>query len=101
VSLLVGAAYSLVAIIVLALPLLMIFGRLRIVNLSLSLASGFVIGAIMAGITEWPGNGVMEVIAANFSDHAVRRIWVFAAIGCTSALGFWLVGKNSLTSRAG
>jgi hypothetical protein len=100
VLLLVGAAFSLVAIIVFALPLLMIFGRLRIVNLALSLASGFVIGGVMAGITEWPGNGVTEVIRANFSDHAVLRIWVFAAIGCASAFGFWLVRKNSLISRA-
>lgn len=100
VLLLVGALYSLVAIIVFALPLLTIFGRLRIVSLALSLVSGFVIGGVMAGVTEWPGNGVMEVIGANFSDHAVRRIWVFAAIGCASAFGFWLVVKNSLTSRA-
>ena len=99
--LLVSAAYSLIAIIVFALPLLMLFGRLRVINLALSLVSGFVIGAVMAGITERPGNGLMEVIRLNFSDHAVLRIWVFAAIGCASALGFWLVRKSSSTSRVG
>jgi hypothetical protein len=56
---------------------------------------------VMAGITERPGDGLMEVIQFNFSDHAVRRIWVFAGIGCASALGFWLVRKSSLTSRVG
>ena len=98
---LVSAAYSLIAIIVFALPLLMVFGRLRVINLTLSLVSGFVIGAVMAGITERPGNGLMDVIRLNFSDHAVLRIWVFAAIGCASALGFWFVRKSSSTSRVG
>ena len=88
VLLLVGVAYSLIAIVVFALPLLVVFGRLRLINLALSLVAGFVIGAVMAGITERPGNGLIEVIRLNFSDHAVLRIWVFAAIGCASALGF-------------
>ena len=101
VLLLVGIAYSLIAIVVFALPLLMVFGRLRVINLALSQVAGFFIGAVMAGMTEWPGNGLMEVIWVNFSDHAVRRIWVFAAIGCVSALGFWLVKKNTSTSRVG
>jgi RsiW-degrading membrane proteinase PrsW (M82 family) len=91
---LVGATYSLIAIVVFALPLLLSFGRLRVINLALSLVAGFFIGAVMAGITEWPGNGLMEVIRLNFSDHAVRRIWVFAAIGFASALGFWIVKKT-------
>jgi RsiW-degrading membrane proteinase PrsW (M82 family) len=99
--LLFSAAYSLIAIIVFALPLLMVFGRLRVINLALSLVSGFVIGAVMAGITERPGNGLIEVIRLNFSDHAVLRIWAFAAIGCASALGFWFVRKSSSTSRVG
>jgi hypothetical protein len=54
----------------------------------------------MAGLTERPGNGLIEVIRLNFSDHAVLRMWVFAAIGCTSALGFWFVGKGSSASSA-
>ncbi len=91
VLLLVGAAYSLIAIVVFALPLLIILGQLRVVNPALFLVSGFVIGAVMAGITEWPGNGLIEVVRLNFSDHAVLRIWVFAAIGCASAFGLWLV----------
>lgn len=101
VLLLVGVAYSLIAIVVFALPLLMFFGRLRLINLVLSLVAGFVIGAVMAGITERPGNGLIEVVRLNFSDHAVLRIWVFAAIGCASALGFWLVRKSSSTLRVG
>ena len=101
VLLLVGVAYSLIAIVVFALPLLVVFGRLRLINLALSLVAGFVIGAVMAGITERPGNGLIEVIRLNFSDHAVLRIWVFAAIGCASALGFWLVRKSSSTSHVG
>ena len=101
VLLLVGVAYSLIAIVVFALPLLVVFGRLRLINLALSLVAGFVIGAVMAGITERPGNGLIEVIRLNFSDHAVLRIWVFAAIGCASALGFWLVRKGGSTSRMG
>jgi hypothetical protein len=99
--LLVSAAYSLIAIIVFALPLLIVFSRLRVVNLAISLVAGFFIGAVMAGMTERPVDGLMEVLQFNFSDHAVRRIWVFAAIGCASALGFWLVRKSSLTSRVG
>jgi RsiW-degrading membrane proteinase PrsW (M82 family) len=101
VLLLVGVAYSLIAIVVFALPLLVVFGRLRLINLALSLVAGFVIGAVMASITERPGNGLIEVIRLNFSDHAVLRIWVFAAIGCASALGFWLVRKSSSTSHVG
>ena len=99
VVLLVGVAYSLSAIVVFALPLLVVFGRLRLINLALSLVAGFVIGAVMASITERPGNGLIEVIRLNFSDHAVLRIWVFAAIGCASALGFWLVRKSSSTAH--
>jgi F0F1-type ATP synthase assembly protein I len=101
VLLLVGVAYSLIAIVVFALPLLIVLGRLRAVNLALSLVAGFVIGASMAGITERPGNGLIKVVRLNFSDHAVLRIWVFAAIGCASALGFWLVKKSSSTSSGG
>jgi F0F1-type ATP synthase assembly protein I len=101
VLLLVGAAYSLIAIVVFALPLLMAFGRLRAINLASSLLAGFFIGAVMAAITERPGNGLIEVIRLNFSDHAVLRIWVFAAIGCASAVGFWFVRKSSSTSRVG
>jgi hypothetical protein len=101
ILLLVGVAYSLIAIIVFALPLLIVFGRLRVINLALSLIAGFFIGAAMASITERPASGLIEVIRLNFSDHAVLRIWVFAAIGCASALGFWLVRKSSSTSRVG
>jgi hypothetical protein len=101
ILLLVGVVYSLIAIIVFALPLLIVFGRLRVINLALSLIAGFFIGAAMASITERPASGLLEVIRFNFSDHAVVRIWVFAAIGCASALGFWLVRKNSSTSRVG
>jgi hypothetical protein len=50
-------------------------------------------------LMEWPGNGLVEVIQFNFSDHAVRRIWAFGAIGCASALGFWLVRKSRLAAR--
>jgi hypothetical protein len=99
--LLVGAGYSLIAIIVFALPLLVLFGRLRVINLALALVSGLVVGAVVAGITEPPGNGLIEVIRFNFSDHAVLRIWAFAAIGCASAFGFWVVRKSSSTLRAG
>ena len=94
VLLLVGVAYSLIAIVVFVVPLLIVFGQLRVINLALSLVAGVVIGAVMAGITERPANGLVEVIRFNFSDHAVLRIWVFAAIGCASALGFWIVGKR-------
>jgi hypothetical protein len=100
VLLLVGIAYSLIAIIVFALPLLIIFARRRVINLSLSLVAGFFIGAAMAGITEWPGNGLMEVMRVNLNDHAVQRICAFAVIGCVSALVFWMVRKSSLTSGA-
>ena len=99
VLLLVGLAYALIAIVVFALPLLLIIGRLRGINLALYLVAGFFIGAVMAGITEWPGNGLMEVIRFNFKDHAVRRLWAFAAIGCASALGYWFVNKNGSNSR--
>jgi F0F1-type ATP synthase assembly protein I len=101
VLLLVGAAYSLIAIVVFALPLLLVFGRLRAINLASSLVAGFFVGAVMAAITEWPVNGLVEVIRAHFDDHAVLRIWVFAAIGCASSLGFWLVRKSSSTLRTG
>lgn len=95
ILLLVGIVYSLIAIVIFALPLLIVFGRLRVINLALSLVSGFVIGAVMAGATERPGNGLIEVVQLNLSDHAVVRIWVFAVIGCVSALGFWLVRNSS------
>jgi uncharacterized protein YebE (UPF0316 family) len=101
ILLLIGAAYSLIAIVVFAVPLLIVFSRLRVINLALSLIAGFFIGAIIAGITERPGNGLVEVARLNFSDHAVRRIWVFAAIGCASALSFWLVRKSGATSPVG
>lgn len=99
VLLLVGVAYSLIAIAVFALPLLVVFSRFRTINLALSLFAGFFIGAVMAGITEWPGNGLSEIIRVNFSDHAVRRLWAFAAIGCVSALGFWVVRRSSSMQR--
>ena len=103
--LLVGVAYSLIAILVFVVPLLMVFGRLRVTSLALALAlalvAGFFIGAVMAGFTEWPRNGLMEVIRVNLGDHAVRRVWVFAAIGCASAFGFWLVVKDRSQAELG
>jgi hypothetical protein len=103
--LLVGVAYSLIAILVFVIPLLMVFGRLRVTSLALALAlalvAGFFIGAVMAGLTEWPRNGLMEVMRINLGDHAVRRIWVFAAIGCASAFGFSLVVNRSLAAELG
>jgi len=101
VLLLVGVAYSVIPIVIFALPLLIVFGRLRVTNLALSLIGGFFIGAAMAGLTERPDKGLIEVVRLNFSDHAVLRIWAFAAIGCASALGFWLVRKSSSTSSMG
>ena len=101
ILLLVGAAYSLVPIVIIALPLLIVFGRLRAINPTSSLVAGFFIGALMAGITEWPSNGLGEVIKFNFADHAVRRIWAFSAIGCASGLGFWLVRKTVRHRGAG
>ena len=55
--LLVGMAFSLLAIVVLALPVLLLLARFRPANLWSALASGLVIGAIMAGLTEWPQSG--------------------------------------------
>ena len=97
--LLVGVAYSLIAIVVFALPLLLVFSRLRVINVVPSLVAGFLIGAIVAGLTERPAGGLIQVIRLDFGDHAVLRIWFFSAIGCVSGLGFWFVRARSSTSR--
>jgi len=92
--LLVGMASSLLAIVVLALPALLVLVRLRLVNLWSALTSGLVIGTIVAGLTEWPQSGLEAFRHIGLEDHAVRRTYVFALIGTASALSFWLTWKS-------
>ncbi len=99
--LLVGMAFSLLAIVVLALPVLLVLVRLRLVNLWSALTSGLVIGAIMAGLTEWPQSGLEAFRHIGWEDHGVRRICVFALIGTLSALSFWLTWKSRGTPETG
>jgi hypothetical protein len=99
--LLVGMASSLLSIVVLALPVLLVLVRLRLVNLWSALASGLVIGAIMAGLTEWPQLGLEAFRHIGWEDHAVRRICVFALIGTLSALSFWLTWKSRGIPKTG
>jgi hypothetical protein len=101
ILLLLGAQFSLMAIVVFALPLLFIFVRLRLVNIWSTLLSGLVVGAAMAGITEWPPAGISAVLNVAWDDLAVRRIYVFAVIGAVSALGFWLTWKQRSTDHVG
>jgi hypothetical protein len=78
---LVGLAYSSLVILFFAIPLFFLLMLLRIINLRMTLVSGFVIGAAVARII----------------DHWVdplRETGVFAAIGTVSALGFWLTLKS-------
>lgn len=88
--LLVGMAASLLAITVFALPAFLILVRLQLVTLWSALAAGLTIGAILAGITEWPQTGLAAFTRDGWSDHAVRRICVLATIGAVSASCFWL-----------
>jgi hypothetical protein len=92
--LMVGAQFSFLAIVVLALPTYIVFSRLRLFKLWSSLAAGLVFGATMAAITEWPQTGLRSFVDVGWSDHAVRRIFVYAAIGAVAGLGFWLAWKQ-------
>ena len=92
--LLVGMASSLLAIVMLALPALLVLVRLRLVNLWSALISGLVIGAIMTGLTEWPQSGLEAFRHIGWGDHVVRRICVFALIGTLCAFSFWLTWKS-------
>ena len=88
--LLIGMAASLLAIAVLALPTFLILARLQLANVGSTLAAGLAIGALLAGITEWPQTGLAAFVQGGWSDHAVRRICVLAVIGAISASCFWL-----------
>src|SRR5208282_6896013 len=93
--LLVGAAFSLIVIVVFAVPALLALRYLRLVNLWTALIVGFIAGVGMASLTEWPQGGLDALMVVTWSNHAVRRIIVFGVIGATSALGFWLMWKSS------
>jgi hypothetical protein len=88
--LLVGVASSLLAIVIFALPALLILARLRLANVWSSIIAGLIIGAILASMTEWPQTGLAAFTHGGWSDHAVRRICALAAIGTASAFCFWL-----------
>lgn len=88
--LLIGMASSLLAIVVFALPALLILVRLRLANLWSMLVAGLMIGAILGSVTEWPQAGLAAFGRAGWSDHAVRRICVLGAIGTVSAFCFWM-----------
>lgn len=90
VLLCIGMAASLFSIVVLGLPMLFFLMRLRLVNLWSTIASGLVIGAVMAGLTEWPQSGLDAFKSAGWDDHSVRRMCVLALIGAVAALCFWL-----------
>jgi hypothetical protein len=99
VLLLVGLAYSFIAICVFALPLFFVLRRLKAINWATSIAAGFFIGAAMAALTAWPQNGLTDIVRMNIEDGSVLRVWVFAAIGGVSALAFLIVTRASLASR--
>jgi len=97
---LIGMAGSLLAIAVLALPTFLILARLQLANLWSTLAAGLAIGALLAGITEWPQTGLTAFAQDGWSDHAVRRICVLAVIGAISASCFWLTWTRK-TQKSG
>ncbi len=99
VLLLTGLEASFLAFVVFALPLFIVFDRLPVMSLGRAVVAAALIGAVMAVIAGWPDNVVLELLKFNLGDHAVQRIWVFGAIGCVSALGFWPVRKASLGSQ--
>ena len=88
---LVGVSYSAVPITILALPLFLVWRRTGLFNLWSTLLSGIIIGCITARVLERPKNGVSSLLRFDWSDHAVRIMAVFGAIGGISAISFWLV----------
>ena len=95
-SVFVAAAYSMLAVGMFAVPLLLILMRLRWVNLWSALASGAVTGAAMAAsMLGWPQRGFVAFLQfPPEAGSAVYRIEYFAAVGTVSALGFWVRWKR-------
>jgi hypothetical protein len=96
--LLIGVAFSGIAIAVFALPAFLALRFKGLVNLWSALTGGFVVGALMAALTERP-RGLSGFIHASWDDHAVRRLCAFAAIGALSALSFWSVWNRKTIAR--
>jgi hypothetical protein len=87
--LLIGIGFSSLALFLLAVPLFVALTLLRIVNVWVTLLSGFAIGAVVACIVDWPNTRLGAFTHLEWTDVAVRQTCVFAAIGTVSAVGFW------------
>jgi hypothetical protein len=90
-SLLIGICYTAVPITILALPLYLVLRRTGLINRWSALVIGIIIGGITAWVLERPSRGVSAYIHLDWSDHAVRLMAGFAAIGGIAALSFWSV----------
>ncbi|MGO9934312.1 MAG: hypothetical protein ACLPV8_21195 [Steroidobacteraceae bacterium] len=95
VSLLVGVGYSLVVIIVLALPMFVVLRYLKLVNLWSAMIAGLAIGVMVAAFFGLPTHGFVDIFHVNLREDAVVRALIFGAIGIASALGFWLVWRKT------
>jgi hypothetical protein len=90
-ALLIGTGYSAVPITILALPLYLVLRRTGLINRWSTLIFGIIIGGITAWVLERPNRGVSAYTHFDWSDHAVRLMAGFAAIGGIAALSFWSV----------
>jgi O-antigen ligase len=90
--------FSVSTTIVLAVPAFLVLIRLNLLSRSITILAGLVIGAIAAGITEWPQSGFAAFLDSELNDHAVSRTYACSAIGVVSGICFWETWKR-LTRR--
>jgi hypothetical protein len=90
VSLIFGTAGTVLVIILLALPVFVVFHRLKCITLYSVLLAGAVIGGAVSNFFKPIPNGLTGLLKPNWSDKPTQNVIAFGAIGLFSALAFWL-----------
>jgi hypothetical protein len=82
----IGYAYSLVATMVLAVPAFLVFQRTKLIRWWSSMLTGFVVGALVSVVLQWPSFQGLPSPNGN--------VLIYALTGCTSGLVFWLIWRR-------
>src|ERR1700729_3306179 len=85
-SLIFGIASTVLVIVLLALPVFVVFHRLRCITLYSALLAGAVIGGAVSYFFNPISNGLAGLVQLRWSDKPTQNVIAFSAIGLFSAL---------------
>jgi hypothetical protein len=85
-----GYGYSLVATMVFAVPTFLVLRRVKLIRWWSSVLTGFVIGALVSVVLQWPSFQGLP--------NPTGNLLIYALTGCSSGLVFWLIWRRGRRS---